>query len=1710
MSIKKASKPETAKRAAAQPAAKSASAKQATTKPAAKPAPAKQAPARQAPARPAAAKPAAKSAVAKSGAKSGAGAAPPADTQAVNLAPIIAAMHKRLPKARHAEAEAFAQAFYKRMSGDEMPQHQPEGWAALAVDFLDYARDRKQGSALVRLFNPTLKSHGWESPHTVLQIANDDMPFLVDSVTMALADLGIGVHVLGHPVVTFQRDKAGKLLAVGQGVAESLMHLEIDRQTPESAAAVKQALDTVLADVRAIVRDWAQMRDKMNQVADELPNESLPIDEDGKREAQAFLHWAAENHFTFLGYREYEVVKLGGEDVLRAVKDSGLGLLRGKEVGKPRLLTSLAAHYMPQSGAVDALILTKTNARSTVHRPGYMDYIGVLSFDAQGRPTGEKRFLGLYTSSAYNRRPWDIPLVRQRHAYVMEHSGLAPDSHSGKALRHVLETLPRDELFQSSEDELFKTTSGILGLQERVRSKLFLRRDRYGRYFSGLVYIPRERFNTDVRLRVEAMLKDKLHGEHVDTTVHIGESPLAQLHLIVRPKSGEAVQVDNAAIEAELAEIVRNRQDELREALVQGNGEQKGLALASRYGRALPAGYIEEVSAGVAAQDIAHLAALTGPDDLRLSLCRTRAGEGGLRFKFYRQLDDIPLSDALPMMENMGLRVISEHPYRLTVDGQPVYIQDFEVETANNDIDVDRLDENFEEAFAQIWRGNAENDGFNRLILTANLSWRQVGMLRAYCKYLLQVGVPFSQSYVEETFSRYPLLARLLVELFEARFDPSTGSESKAEIKAGQERLSEQFEVLAGGDPAVLAALKPVVDARSGKREQQAQATVGAIKALLDRVSSLDEDRILRSFIGVINATLRTSYYQAGAGGAERGYVSYKFDSANVPDLPKPRPYREIFVYGPRVEGVHLRFGPVARGGLRWSDRREDFRTEVLGLVKAQMVKNTVIVPVGSKGGFFAKRPPIGGDRDAVLAEGIACYKMFINGLLDITDNIVGGKIVAPANVVRHDNDDPYLVVAADKGTATFSDIANGIAAEHKFWLDDAFASGGSVGYDHKGMGITAKGAWESVKRHFRSLGRDSQTQDFTTVGIGDMSGDVFGNGMLLSRHIRLLAAFDHRHIFLDPNPDAAKTFAERERMFKLPRSSWDDYDKALISKGGGVYARSAKSIPLSPEIKAALGIEGNATAMSPVELMSAILKAPVDLLWNGGIGTYVKASSESNSDVGDRANNALRVNGGELRCKMVGEGGNLGLTQLGRIEAAQHGVLLNTDFIDNSAGVDTSDHEVNIKILLNGQVQAKKLSLPERNKLLASMTDEVADLVLNDNYRQNQAISLMERMSLSRLGSKLHFIRTLESQGLLDRQIEFLPSDAEIAERKARGQGLTRPELSVLLSYSKLVAFQQMLDSDVPEDPYLSKELVRYFPQPLQAKYAKAMENHRLKREIIATAVTNSTINRMGATFLLRMQEDSGRTPGEVAKAFTITRETLDARELWAQIDALDGQVAESTQIDALQVIWNLQRSFTRWLLSRPGAIPDITTAVARYHDGFKNIRAGHGIIGDGERPTHDAAFADWKAKGVPESLAAQLAALPYLEPGCDIIELARERKLKPVDVAKVHFRLGEALRLPWLQEQIDALTVDGRWHAVARGVLREELATQQRILVGQVLNMSGANADAKVKAWLGRDDQSLRFTLAMLTELAAQKTLDYPTASVAVQRLSQLAARG
>ncbi|RDS80814.1 NAD-glutamate dehydrogenase [Dyella monticola] len=1625
----------------------------------------------------------------------------------ISLASVVLEELKKsgYPTKRLDEAQFFISAFFARIASSDVDLHAPAEWAHVIANLIDFAQQRHGGRALVRI------GSAGQAARSAVEIVTDDMPFLVDTVSMIVSDYS-PIHAVLHPVVKITRDVNGQLQRIGDehGASESVMHFEVDSILDESIQAkITSRIEDALEDVRVAVRDWNVMREKARSIAADFPHRKLPLDAASVNEAGEFLRWLADDNFTFLGYREYEVAKADGDEVLRPIEESGLGILHKSERSiAPRSLRSMVAHDLPQSGAYDAIILTKTNARSHVHRPGNMDYVGVLKFDADGKPISEQRFLGLFTSNAYMMRPQEVPLVRQRVEAVLARSGLKRDAYSGKALRHILETLPPEELFQSTEDELFATATGILELQQRARTHMFVRRDRYGRFFTCLVFVPRERFNTTVRERIENMLREAFHGESVDSNVLMGESALARLHVTVRPHLGDHPKVNIQDLEARLQVIVRNWYDGLRESLVAHAGAAQGAALFNRFGKLLPAGYVEDVSPEQAAQDVIALTTLKNDDSIHLNLYED-ARDQSLRFKVIHVGAPISLSDALPMLENMGVRMLAEHVYTLESDGRTLTIHDFELKAkATLVFDLSHLRERFERGFEALWRGQAESDGFNNLVLLAQADWRQVAMLRGYCKYLQQVGIAFSQSYMEETLNRYPAIAGLLIELFNAKFDPRRELLSAAELDKAKDDLRREMQALISEETqrAKPELIDGIVEALSDKREQQVHALWQALKALLDDVASLDDERIVQSFMNTIRATLRTNFFQKWEG-AYRHYVSFKFDSKQVPDAPKPVPYREIFVYSPRVEGIHLRFGPVARGGLRWSDRREDFRTEVLGLVKAQMVKNTVIVPVGSKGGFFVKHPPVGGDRDAQLAEGIACYRLFINGLLDITDNLVEGKVVPPHDLVRHDQDDPYLVVAADKGTATFSDIANAISIEHGFWLGDAFASGGSNGYDHKGMGITAKGAWESVKRHFRALGRDCQSEDFTCVGIGDMSGDVFGNGMLLSRHIRLFAAFDHRHIFLDPNPDTAKSFAERERMFKLPRSSWDDYDKALISAGGGVWPRSVKSIPISPEVRAVLALKANVQHLSPNELMSAILKAPVDLLWNGGIGTYVKASSETQADVGDRANNALRINGTELCCKMVGEGGNLGFTQKGRIEAAQHGVLLNTDFIDNSAGVDTSDHEVNIKILLGDAVQRGEINVDERNRQLAVMTDEVGELVLWDNYRQNQAITLMERQSVKRIGSMAHFIRTLEGEGLLDRQVENLPSETELSDRKARGHGLTRPELSVLLSYDKIRLFQQLLESDVPEDPYLSKELVRYFPKPLHEKYAAHMQRHRLKREIIATAVTNSTINRMGATFMMRMQEDTGQGPAAIAKAYTAAREILGARDLWAQIEAQDSKVAENTQVDAIMQIWSLLRHLTRWLLNRPGGALDIAANVERYQAAVAELSA---TLVDALTPAGKADFATsqekWEGLGLPNELALRLAKLPELRAMLDMVEVAQQTGQPIAKVANVFYELGQTLDLEWLRGQIEALPVEGHWHAQARGSLLDELNHQHRSLAVQVLALNGGNDASPVKAWLDRDDPTLKYTRSMLAEILTQNA-DYPIASVAVRRLAQLA---
>ncbi|HTE41565.1 MAG TPA: NAD-glutamate dehydrogenase, partial [Steroidobacteraceae bacterium] len=1238
------------------------------------------------------------------------------------IAALAARKQKRLGKI---ETAAFVAAYYRGVAEEDLRARDVADLAGAALAQLKFGATRKRSAPLVRVYSPEGKrpAEGFHSSHTIVDVVADDMPFLVDSVAIVFASQGLTVHLTVHPVLHAMRDRTGRLTGVaGEGKAgrpESWQHIEIDR-LPDTAScdALEARLRKVLSDVQKAFGDWQPMRDQARAIAKEL--RALPVKRDiaDLNESADLLDWLADNHFTFLGYREFKLVRGPDSDLLEPLPETSLGILRSRSHAPHSV--ELTGTLRSQARAPEPVFVTKANTLSTVHRGTYLDYIGAKRFDAKGNVIGERRFLGLFTSSAYQTSPREIPLLRAKIAHLIERFGIASSSHDGKAVAHVLDTYPRDELFQASAEDLMESARGIVNLYERAQVRVFIRRDRFQRYYSCLLFVPRDRYNTQVRQRIEAIVLEGLNGTAVESQISLSDSALARVHLLVRSRIGDRMPVTTAELEKRITAAVRTWFDSLRDALIAQYGEPKGLALARQFAAAFPAAYQADTTMSDAVVDIAQLQPLFAAGDgieLRLLI-----GEGtAWRLRVLRSGIPVALSDALPLLENLGLRVLTERPYRISIGGErAVWIQDFELDVTNARrpagaaVTPARIAEIFREAYLAIDNGQAENDGFNRLVLGAGLPWRSVSVLRAYARYLLQTGLPFSQRYMEATLLNHAEIAAELWRLFEQRFEPSLSQPTR---NAGVAAIEKR------------------------------------IRAGLDRVQAQDEDRILRAYLTAISVSLRTNFYQIDDASHQKSTISIKIDSQRIPDLPLPKPLVEIFVYSPRVEGIHLRMGRVARGGLRWSDRREDFRTEVLGLMKAQNVKNTVIVPMGAKGGFVPKRLVAGMSSDERQLEGVACYRMFIGALLDITDNSVGGKVVPPKQVVRHDSDDPYLVVAADKGTATFSDIANAVAADYNFWLGDAFASGGSAGYDHKKMAITARGGWECVKRHFREIGVDTQAQDFTVVGVGDMSGDVFGNGMLRSPHIRLLAAFDHRHLFLDPNPDAAASFTERERLFLLPRSSWEDYSAKLISAGGGVFPRSLKSIKLTPAVKSMLGVADD--SLPPQALMRAILSMPVDLFWNGGIGTYVKASSESHAQVGDRANDSLRVDGRELRCKVVGEGGNLGFTQRGRIEYAMRGGRVNTDFIDNSAGVDCSDHEVNIKILLNGAVE-RGLKTADRNKLLARMTDEVGALVLRDNFLQSQAISMMQATAPQRLQEHAHFIRTLELAGELDRGVEY------------------------------------------------------------------------------------------------------------------------------------------------------------------------------------------------------------------------------------------------------------------------------------------------------------------------------------------------------------------
>ena len=1557
----------------------------------------------------------------------------------------------------------FLDQYYRYVAAEDIVSRQPADIVGAAKHHYKAATNRPQGTAKVKVFTPTLEEHGWSAGgHTVAEIVVDDMPFLVDSASMVIAENGLALHLLVHPQFVVRRDVTGVLQeivgdekVIGSEhdlVRESWMHLEIDRVAdPAEHRRLEQALLKVLSDVRESVEDWPKMHEQAVTIAEGLDPDKLPVSASEVEEARELLEWLADEHFTFLGYREYSFD--ADRSTLTPVPGTGLGILRTD----PRLdaeVPALPPEVSARARERKLLILTKANSRATVHRSSYLDYVGIKEFDENGEPVAERRFLGLLASTAYTESVVHVPVLRRKAVELFKLTGFDPTSHSGKGLLDVLETFPRDELLQAPVEELLPIVTEVLHLQERRAVKLFIRRDVYNRYLSCLVYLPRDRYTTAVRLKMQDILKQAIGAESVEYAAHVTESVLARVHFVVRMAKGETVgEYDPDELEQRIVEATRAWADDFAVALSHQVDEVTATRLANVYGSAFPEAYKEDFPARVAVADVCTLASLPDRDGLAMSLYTPfDAEDNERRFKLYRTGSALSLSQVLPHLTHMGVEVVDERPYevrRKEEDGGPAYVYDFGLRTADDDHVSEELRQLFSDTFQAVWEGRAESDDFNALVVTAGLTWRQVSIIRAYQKYIRQGGTPFSQDYIENTFLAHTDVAALLVKMFEASFDPALGPKD---------------------DPSRTQAV--------GQLEKE-------IQVALDTVQSLDEDRILRSYLTVIKATLRTNYFQTPA----PDYISFKLEPKAIPDLPEPRPAYEIFVYSPRVEGVHLRFGAVARGGLRWSDRREDFRTEVLGLVKAQMVKNAVIVPVGAKGGFYAKQlPDPSVDRDAWLAEGIACYKVFISGLLDITDNIVSGKVVPPREVVRYDGDDAYLVVAADKGTATFSDIANGVAVERGFWLGDAFASGGSAGYDHKAMGITARGAWESVKRHFREMGVDCQSEDFTVVGIGDMSGDVFGNGMLLSEHIKLVAAFDHRHIFLDPTPDPAVSFAERRRLFGLARSSWADYDTTLISAGGGVYPRTDKSIPISPQVCEVLDLDATVTAMSPPELMKAILKAEVDLFWNGGIGTYVKASSESHADVGDKANDAIRIDGDELRAKAVGEGGNLGLTQLGRIEYAAEGGRVNTDFIDNAAGVDTSDHEVNIKILLDQVVADGDLTPKQRNDVLASMTDEVAALVLKSNYRSNVALANGQYQAAALLHVHADWVRRLEKQGLLDRELEFLPSVAEFRRRKSEGRGLTVPELAVLQAYTKIVLEDELLRGSLPDDEYLIAKLASYFPHAIQERFAEPMRSHQLRREIIVTQVVNEFVNTSGITAFHRLSLETGGTVDDVVRANLAASRIFHQPDLLAQNAALDNQVDAEVQTRMRLETRTLVERATRWLVSNRRSPLDIAEIIEHFSPGIATLTEAMPQLLRGRELTmfeqrRDALIDN----GISSDFATRVAVLPPAYAGLGIVETAQRDDLDVLEVAKVHFALGEQLQLGRFLERIIALPRTDRWQTMARAALRDDLHSVHATLTAKVLATTDTSEspEKRVSDWQRKEGPLLQRAATMMDEI-------------------------
>ncbi|GLT14604.1 NAD-glutamate dehydrogenase [Vibrio algivorus] len=1573
----------------------------------------------------------------------------------------------------------LAEHLYSNISQDDLFQRNESDLYGAVVSLWQHILEKDADMVSVKVFNPTLSRQGWQSSHTVIEIVVPDSAFLVDSIKMAINRLGLTSHFMANAPTQISRNK-GEVVAIndGQGDMQSLFHIEIDRLNDKARMSeLKEELLSVLKDTRLVVEDWHEMSDKLllaiKETEDNIKN--IPLEKERLQEDLAFLRWLGEHNFTFMGYKEFELKATKGDLELNPSQSPALGLLKQESRIRSYKLSQLLESARVEVTKQELLVLTKGSHASTIHRRAHTDYVGIKKFDDKGKVIGEHRFVGLYTSAVYNQSVGSIPLIRDKVARILQSSGYLKGSYSWKALHNILENYPRDELLQATEEELLEVGMGVVQMQDRDLLRLFVRKDPFGRFFSCMVYVTKERYNTELRFKTQQIFKNYFKSDQdVEFTTYFSESPLARTHYIVRVDNNNQ-DINVKSIERDLMEASSSWDDRLTQSIMGNFGENKGTELAKQYQDAFPRSYKEATLAGgTAVADIELLESLNEDKKLGMLFYRpqeVRADSKAVRLKLYHRDEPIHLSDVMPMLENLGLRVIGESPYEIEkADGTVFWILDFSMlHRGDQSVDLREAQDRFQKAFAAIWSGDLESDGFNRLILSAGLTGREVTILRSYARYMRQVGFPFSQQYIEDTLSNHPKLAQALVALFVKRFDPKVKVRGK-----GEEKL------------------------------------VASIKEQLEKVESLDDDRIIRRYMEMIQATIRTNFYQTDENGIEKPWLALKLMPRNIPEIPAPVPEFEIFVYAPDVEGVHLRAGKVARGGLRWSDRQEDFRTEILGLVKAQQVKNTVIVPVGAKGGFVCKRQQNFTTRDEIFAEGKRCYKRFIRALLDVSDNIIEGEIVPPTNVVRHDADDAYLVVAADKGTATFSDIANSVSAEYNFWLGDAFASGGSNGYDHKAMGITAKGGWESVKRHFREMGINCQTTDFTCVAIGDMAGDVFGNGMLLSKHTRLQAAFNHMHIFIDPNPDSASSWKERDRLFKLPRSSWEDYDQSLISQGGGIFSRRSKSISLTPEIQKMVGTQKQ--SVTPTELIKLLLKMNVDLLWNGGIGTYIKSSEENHTDVGDRANDSLRIDGRELRAKVVGEGGNLGMTQLGRIEYALTGGRVNTDFVDNVGGVDCSDNEVNIKIFLNTLVSNGDLTIKQRNEVLNSMEDEIGEIVLEDAYCQSESISVSEHQGTAQVKEQIRFIHALEKLGKLDRALEYIPDDETLLEREKQGKGLTRPELSVLIAYAKMVLKEQLACEEIANDPFNAQLLTYYFPTKLRRNYGSYMDQHPLRQEIIATSLANQMVNEMGCNFVSRLHDETGASVIDITNAYVAAREIFDAGSMFDKVRSLDNTATSEVQYELLMSLRRILRRSSRWLLRNRMLKLSVNEIIKHYQADVIAVQTkiDDYLVKD-EVKEHNQQAQSWIKQGVDSELANKISRLTSLYSALDISTVAAECEVTIEQTAKMYFTLGDRLSLHWFLNQINNQPVDNHWQALARATFREDLDWQQRNLTLQVLSCrcddkQARKVESELSDWLESNRPSLERWENILNEFKVGSAHEFAKFSVALRELMLL----